>query len=159
MRPLLFAFLVSSLQAFAPNLNPVSWKASLAPGATSPGAEIVVKVQASIAEGYHLYSLTAPKGGPIPTKLRFTPESHIATFNVQQDKPELRMDTTFGLPIESFSKETEFRVRAKLDATAPAGPRNLTIVVRYQACSDIICLPPVERMLNVAVNGSTKEPN
>lgn len=152
MRPLLFALLASSLQAFAPNLNPVSWSATVAPGATSPGAEIVVKVQASIAEGYHLYSLTTPKGGPIPTKLRFTPESGIASFTVQQAKPEVRMDATFGIPIESFSKATEFLVKAKLGTSLVAGDHNLTIVVRYQACSDVICLPPVERMISVAIH-------
>lgn len=137
--------------AFAPNLNPVSWSAEAAEKSAASGALIVIRVKAKIAEGYHLYSLTTPKGGPIPTKLRFSPESGVESFTVQQRKPEVRMDATFGLPVESFAGETEFTVQAKLAKNLPPGERSLTVIARYQACSDVICLPPVERRSTAAI--------
>jgi len=118
----------------------------------APGGKVVFSVKAKIADGYHLYSLTTPKGGPIATKLRFTPESGVATFTVEQPNPELRMDATFGIPVESFAGEAEFVITAQLDKNLDAGMRTVTAVVRYQACSNVICLPPAERMAKLEIN-------
>ncbi len=47
---------------FAPNLNPVRWSVF----ASSP---TMLRLLADVDSGYHLYSLTTPKGGPIRTKI------------------------------------------------------------------------------------------
>ncbi len=51
--------------------DPVKFTLRLAPGtaAIAPGSTFRVQLTAKIVEGWHLYSITQPAGGPIATQV------------------------------------------------------------------------------------------
>ncbi len=132
---LLILLVGGALLGFAPNLNPVQWSVF----ASSPTMR---RLHADIDSGYHRYSLTTPKGGPIRTKIRVL-EGTLVT-----------LDATLGeVKVETFSRSVDFAVPFRWSKAAGAAGQMVSLIVRYQACSDVICLPPVERTVEVVVPG------
>src|SRR3982750_2331334 len=64
----LLAFLASAVFA----QNPARWSLSTEPasGAIKTGNPVSAKLKAEIENGWHLYALDQPKGGPIPTTIK-----------------------------------------------------------------------------------------
>ena len=132
----------------ASTLNPVKWSISAEP-AEVDGGNVLLKLHAEIAAAFHLYSLTTPPGGPIRTRVRILGEGTTAT-EVYQPKPETRMDSTLHINVETFTGSADFLIPASLGASRQR-PLSVSLSVRYQACSDEICLPPVERTTEVVI--------
>lgn len=136
---------------YATNLNPVAWSLHATQEKTPPGSEVVLTLRAQVAEGYHLYSFTTPSGGPIRTTASVHANSDIKDFRVYQPKPNRHQDRTFNIPVETFQGGVDFLVRGELPKTAPSGNTLVTVSVRYQACSDEICLAPVTRIATASI--------
>ena len=108
-----------------------------------PGAEVAVTVVAAIEPDWHIYSLTQKEGGPIALSISVpSGEPFVLAGAVSGPKPEVQSDATLGIPVEWHSGTTEFRVPLKVAAGGARGVVEGRIVVRYQACSTNICLPP-----------------
>ena len=135
-----------ALIGFAPNLNPVHWSLFV----RSP---TMLRLHAAIDAGYHLYSLTTPKGGPIRTKIRVVEDGLVTLGEVAQPKPDVKRDATFEVDVETFSGSVDFKVPLKWGKPVGAAVKQVSLIARYQACSDVICLPPVERTVSVLVPG------
>lgn len=133
-----------ALVAHGQRLDPVQWKAVAGPGG-APGA-IVIKLEAEIQAGWHLYSLTTPRPS-IPTTFRFLEDAPFEVTLARQKRPTLKVDPN-GNQAEQFEERAEFFVEAKQkDAAAKSG----TIQVRYAACDDRQCLPPKRKMIEFAI--------
>jgi len=128
--------------ASAQKLDPVQWTLSSDSQKAAPGSSVTLKLTAKLDENWHLYSLTTPKGGPIPTTAGLAENQTIAGFKLYQPKPARKFDPNFNLDTETFEKEAVFWITADLKKDAPSGPLELTAQVRYQACDDRQCLPP-----------------
>ncbi len=128
-----------------PKLNPVQWSLSAAEQPVSPGSTVVLHLHADIAAGYHLYSLTTPAGGPIPTTIFLKNASGLAQVRVYQPAPNRHNDPNLNVPVETFSGPTDFPIQVKVKKDAAVGSMAVVAQIRYQACSDEICLLPVER--------------
>jgi thiol:disulfide interchange protein DsbD len=102
-------------------------------------------LHAAIADGYHLYSFTTPAGGPIKTTASFHSNSDIKDLRVYQPRPDRHQDPTLNVPVETFQSGVDFLVSGELPKDATPGDEIVTASVRYQACSDQICLPPVTK--------------
>src|SRR6267143_287393 len=109
--------------------DPVQWKLALDQTAAGPGQHVLARFAGTIESGWHLYSLTTPKGGPNPTKVGLADNPAVASVKVYQPKPERHFDPNFQLDIE-------------LKKDAAAGPFEIAAQARYQCCTDKICLPP-----------------
>jgi thiol:disulfide interchange protein len=136
------AILLASI-AFAQ--DPVQWTLSSDTAKAAPGAKVVLKLTATLEDGWHLYSLTTPKGGPIRTTAALAENRAIESTKLYQPKPERKFDKNFGIDTETFDKEIVFLVEAQVKKGAPAGPAELTAQVRYQTCSSTMCLPPKKK--------------
>jgi thiol:disulfide interchange protein DsbD len=123
-------------------LDPVHWILSSSAEQAPPGAAIPLQLTAKLDPGWHLYSLTTPKGGPIQTTAALAENSAVERVVLYQPKPERKFDPNFNLDTETFANEAIFLISAKLKNDVPTGPLELTAQVRYQACSDRQCLPP-----------------
>lgn len=141
---LLILLVGGTLLGFAPNLNPVHWSLFV----SSP---TMLRLHADIDAGYHLYSLTTPKGGPIRTKIRVVESGFVTLGEVGQPKPDVKRDVTFEVDVETFSGSVDFVVPLEWRKPVGASGQRVSVISRYQACSDVICLPPVERTLSVIV--------
>lgn len=135
----------------AVNLNPVEWSLRAEHQAVPPGSTVVLRLHAEIADGYHLYSFTTPSGGPIKTTASFRANSDIKDLRVYQPEPDRHQDPTLNVPVETFQSRVDFLVRGELPKNAGPGDAIVTASVRYQACSDQICLPPVTKTSTTSI--------
>ena len=119
-------------------LKPVSWHIQLIDSETT---EKEILFTATAAEGWHVYDLNLPKGGPVSTSFTFetkqgfeligTPESSMAPTTVQ--------DEIFKMELRWYAGTVVFTQKIKV--TDPAKFR-LAGEVEYMACNDETCLPP-----------------
>ncbi len=106
---------------------------------------MLAHLSGKIDPGWHLYSATTPKGGPNQTTVALSENPAIAGFEVFQPKPDRKFDPNFQLDTETFQNEANFLIRVDLKKDAVAGPLELTGNVRYQTCTEKICLPPKKK--------------
>jgi thiol:disulfide interchange protein DsbD len=136
---------------YASRLNPVSWSLQAEQEKVAPGSTVILRLHAQIADGYHLYSFTTPGGGPIKTRARLQSSPDLKEFRVYQPKPDRHQDPNLNVSVETFKSGTDFLLLTVLANNASTGDKILTASVRYQACSDQICLPPVTKMATTSI--------
>ena len=117
----------------------------------APGSALRLRLHAQIADGYQLYSFTTPPGGPIKTTASVRADSHTEGFAIYQPKPDRHQDPTLNLPVETFQGGVDFLASGELSKKAAPGYELVTVSVRYQACSNEICLPPVTKTATASI--------
>jgi len=131
--------------SFAEKLDPAKWSLELQPAAAAPGSKILARLQAKIEPGWHLYSLTTPRGGPIPTTIRLDDNTAVEAFRVFEPPPKRAFDPNFNLDTETYEGDPAFLIEIQTKKDAAAGSFEIAGAVRYQICDPTRCLPPVTR--------------
>jgi thiol:disulfide interchange protein DsbD len=149
------AALVGRLPRAEPvSLRPVKWTVVGGSGARNvvSGRTVPITLQAEIAKGWHIYSLTQKSGGPIPLRLDLVGPSDVLVRGViQAPKPERLFDKNFGIETELYSGSPRFTIPVGVSGRSPTGTRKFQVGARYQVCSDKMCLPPRTDKLDVAI--------
>lgn len=117
-------------------LKPVKW--SYAAKKTS-ATEATIYIKSTMEQGWHIYSLDTPEGGPVRTSFTFTPDhSYQLTGAVQQPQPASKMEKQFGIEVKYFENTVIFQQKIKLKE------HNATVKgeINFMVCSDQQCLPP-----------------
>lgn len=122
--------LALTLSAYAPNLNPIRWALTAQPN------QLIL--HASIAEHYKLFAPTKSTPGPIPMRLR-----NLSPAAIKLGKPKSQ---ALG---ERLEGEVDFTIPYQLRQKLPPQGLTIQLEVEYQSCSDVICLPPTKRQLEV----------
>lgn len=138
----LFTAAAFTVAAAAGAQNPVAWTVTPAAKAAVAGGTTSVKITAAIQDGWHIYSLTQPAGGPNPT--RFTlPDSQPFTLGgaIVGPAPKVGFDETFNINVETHEKTAEFTIPVKIDKDAKPGTQQLHVNARYQVCNATSCIP------------------
>jgi DsbC/DsbD-like thiol-disulfide interchange protein len=124
---------------------------SLAP--VPRGKEFQVAVTVEIAHGYHMnshhptdqYLIATTLTPKLPTGFELLetlyPAGRVEKFSFSPDK---------GLDVYSGSVTLKLRLIAHNDA--PIGAVTIPVTLRYQACNDTTCLPPVKVPIDVRVD-------
>lgn len=101
----------------------------------------VVTLSAAVEDGWHVYALSQPAGGPTPLKISvpvgapFEIDKPVQEIKViRHDDPNFKMETLYYL------KAMSFHVAMKKVGTALVD--TIPVDVRFQACNDRLCLPP-----------------
>jgi len=136
------AFVSLTLAASAQRLDPIQWTLTADSQRAPAGSSVPLHLKATLQQGWHLYSLTTPAGGPIQTTAGLAENTALAAVTFYQPPPVLKFDPNFNIKTETFEKDSDFALVANLAKDAKAGPVELTAQVRYQACDDRRCLPP-----------------
>ena len=125
--------------------DPVQWSLSPVAGKTqvAPGGKAYFELKANIESGWHLYSPTTPAGGPIITKIKVQDNPALSGFQIYRPQPIRKLDPNFNIDTETYADSATFLV--ELTAGSATGDTNVTVDVRYQACNDVKCLPPVKK--------------
>jgi hypothetical protein len=136
------------------SLRPVRW--SLVGGRSTrevvSGRTVPITVQADIAKGWHIYSLTQKPGGPIGLRLQLLGAADVLVRGViDAPKPERVFDKNFGIETELYSGSPRFTIPVGVPGRSLTGTRRFQIGARYQVCSDKVCLPPRTDTLGVAL--------
>jgi thiol:disulfide interchange protein len=136
--------LVAMFAAVAPGQqrNPVQWTFTPDSMSAAPGATVPAKITAKLEDGWHIYALTNPEGGPTPTTIKVNPASPaVAAIRLYQPKPETKFDPNFNMNVEAFEHEVVLYAGIELAKDAPPGDTEISLLARYQACTDKECLP------------------
>ena len=136
-----------------PPLKPVRW--SLLGGETPrnlvAGKTVEVFLEAEIASGWYIYSLTQKPGGPIPLRIQLHDAADVGlSGKIRAPRPAIKFDPNFGIETELHRGKPRFAVPLGVPAGALGGKRDVVLTARYQACSETLCLPP--RTEKVAVS-------
>jgi thiol:disulfide interchange protein len=132
--------------------DPVHWTIAPVGGkaVVAPGANAYFEIKATVDPGWHLYSPTTPPGGPIITKIQVSPNSLLKSSHIFRPQPVRQLDPNFQIDTETYTGEAVFLAEVTAADNA-AGQTNVEAAVRYQACSDVKCLPPVKKSVNTGV--------
>lgn len=145
---LVIAFLLAGPGVILADVTPVRWKASVVPSTLRAGDAATVRVEASIDDGWHIYSATQPEGGPLATELSLvSPAPLHAAGKINQSRFERKRDDAFKMDVEAFSTRARFDLPVRVDASVSAGEAEARVRVFYQACSGRLCLMPTEQIL------------
>lgn len=114
------------------------------------GKEFQAAIVVDIANGYHMNSHKPLDSYLIPTTLTpqvpagitltdtMYPSGHNEKFPFSPDKP-----------LNVYSKSVTLRLKLSAEASAPLGATTIPVVLRYQACNNSACLPPVKVPVSV----------
>ncbi len=133
--------------------DPVRWTAVPAAARVDAGATLEVRLTAAIDQGWHIYAIAQPPGGPIPTSITIVEGQPFArAAAIREPAPVRRFDPNFDIQTEFHEESPTFVASVRAAGDAAAGPHELTFRVRFQACTDTVCLPPIAKLVAVRVH-------
>jgi DsbC/DsbD-like thiol-disulfide interchange protein len=151
---------LASRDAASMSLRPVRWTlvGSKSPRDVVSGRTVPITLEAEIAKGWHIYSLTQKPGGPIPLRLDVLGATDVVVRGViDAPEPERILDKNFGLETELYSGRPRFTIPIGVTGRSLTGIRRFQIGARYQVCSDKVCLPPRVDKVDVAVRIASRK--
>ncbi|AMC11393.1 disulfide bond formation protein DsbD [Lutibacter profundi] len=156
-------FLIISASSFSQILNPVKWSTSIEKVSET---EYDLIIQATIEDGWHLYSQNVPEDGPIPTNFTFVKiDDYELVGKTSEEEGHTVFDAVFNMNIKYFENKAVFKQRVK---TLSKSNFKITGEVEFMVCDDSSCLPPTFVDLDFSipankgittVNFNTKEKN
>ena len=124
--------------SFGQIYEPVKWNVKQT-NVTENTAEI--HIHATIDDGWHLYGLKLPKGGPYPTSIVFETFEHATKVGEIQSPSKLlkQFDANFNMELNWYSSDALFIQKIKFE---DASKVKIKGYVEFMACNDKSCLPP-----------------
>ena len=154
------AFVAATTAAVAQTPSPVKWSIQKSPASAQAGQTITIQFAAHIEKGWHLYALDQPSDGPIPAEISVAPAPQFTLDPTKIDKPvpEKVNDENFGMETHQYSSNVVFGLPVTVATNVPVGERQIEVSVRFQACSDKVCLRPttVKRKTTIVINSASK---
>ena|ERR1700678_1701209 len=117
------------------------------------GKEFQIAVVAEIARGFHMNSHHPSDAYLIPTEITVQlpagfklldtiyPDGHGQKFSFSPDKP-----------LDVYSGSVTIKLRVLAETSASLGANAVPMTLRYQACNDSTCLPPVKLPVEARVD-------
>jgi len=148
---LLFVLLFSINASFSQILNPAKWTFKVEEKGTDE-ATLIFKVK--LDEGWHIYSQNTPDGGPLPMVVRFDENKCYKLIGkVEEPKPHIEFDSTFGVEVFIYHKEATFKQKVKLKG----GVCEIKGMIEYQACLEACIFQEQEFSFSVGKTGKVEE--
>ncbi|MEP7252131.1 MAG: protein-disulfide reductase DsbD domain-containing protein [Ginsengibacter sp.] len=120
--------------SFAQILNPVSFTYKTIKKGNN---QYEVHIQTSVDPKWHIYSLSNPDGGALPTSLSFTNASKVGQAR-EVGKVKTVFEKEFNVNQKFYEDKVEFVQLVKL----LPGNKKITGIIEYMTCNDRQCLPP-----------------
>ena len=109
--------------------------------AAKAGAQVSAKIVAQLKPGYHCNSDKPSDEYLIPLKLTWTP-APLEVAAVTYPPGQMEKYTFSEKPLSVYTGDFEIVTKFNVPSSAHPGPAVLTGKLRYQACTDRLCLPP-----------------
>jgi thiol:disulfide interchange protein DsbD len=100
-----------------------------------------VKLSAQLKDGYHANSNNPSDEYLIPMRLTWT-KSPLDVADVLYPAPQMEKYSFSEKPLSVYTGTFEIVTKFKVDNNAQPGPTVISAKLRYQACTDRMCLPP-----------------
>jgi hypothetical protein len=119
--------------------------------AVPQGKEFEAAVVVDIAKGYHMNSNKPSEAYLIATTLTPTPPAGFKLVDTMYP-PGKKIKFQFTeTPLDVYSGSMTVKLKLVAGAGTTVGANAIPAVLRYQACSETTCLPPVKVPVNIAV--------
>jgi DsbC/DsbD-like thiol-disulfide interchange protein len=105
------------------------------------GKPVTIPLQLILKNGYHMNSNQPKDEYLIPLRVTWDP-SVLTQRSITYPPPKLETYEFSDKPLSVYSSDVRIDTALDVPADAKAGPLQLTGKVRYQACTDKMCLQP-----------------
>jgi Disulphide bond corrector protein DsbC len=116
------------------------------------GVPFQVAVVFKIRPGFHVNAREKSADYLIATDLRAEMPAGFKAGEVAYPKGQLHTFTFSKTPLNVYEGKVTLLLPVTALASAPTGPQQIPLKLRYQACSTAICLPPVTIDLQASIN-------
>jgi thiol:disulfide interchange protein len=129
---------------FGQMYNPVKWTTSVEKISEK---EYILKAEAKIQSGWHLYGQYIEEGGPAPTAFTFKNPHKIFELidKTTEDKGHEVVDKIFNMKIKYFEDKALFSQKIKFTSDVIT---KIAAEVEFMVCDDSNCLPPSSEELS-----------
>jgi thiol:disulfide interchange protein len=134
---LLTLLLISAFTGVAQILQPVKWNFD---SKKISDTETELMFKANMDKGWHIYALSVPKDGPIPTSFKFEPSDKFELVGkMKSPKPIEEYDKVIQMELQYYAEQVVFTqvVRVKTQELVTVKGE-----LEFMACNDRSCLPP-----------------
>lgn len=127
--------------------SPIRWRVSVR--MTSP-TEGEVSIKALISDGWHLYGLSMPEGGPKATKFDFSDSNGIAIDGSirPSESPIEQMDPLFGKKLSWWDRNVTFTQRFSLKERKES---KIKVSIYFMSCNGETCTPPKSETITTTI--------
>ncbi|MDE5820968.1 MAG: thioredoxin family protein [Paramuribaculum sp.] len=148
-------FFAGVLVAGAQIVSPIVWNVSSSMTTDTEG-EIVFS--ASIEDGWHLYGLHLPEGGPKATSIVFDKLEGLTLVGeiTPSVAPIEKVDMVFHLNLNWWEKDVNFVQKFKVEGKKGYSASG---VITFQGCNDGSCIPPSREPFDVSSPGYISSPS
>jgi thiol:disulfide interchange protein DsbD len=117
------------------------------------GKEFQVAIVVDIARGFHMNSHKPSDEYLIPTTLTpQLPSGFQLADTIYPNGRLQRFSFSPNKPLDVYTGSVTLTLRLQAQANATLGVTTLPVTLRYQACNDAACLPPVKVPVTVRLN-------
>ena len=162
------AFALSSVMLFASMALPARAKAQATPmnakdvvkakpfvslDRVPRGKEFEVAIVVNIVDGYHMNSHHPLDTYLIPTTLSAkVPEGLKLVNTIYPPGRDKKFPFSPTKPLNVYTGSVTLRMKLRAEPTAKLGSTTIPVTLRYQACNNSACLPPVKIPVDVPVD-------
>ncbi len=140
---MLIAGSVASALAQSPE-NPVKWRVNVKMSSPTEGEVIMI---ASIADGWHLYGMNLPKGGPKSTHIDLSESTGVSFTGplTQSVAPQTYHDSMFDMDLSCWERKVTFRRKFKVTDGKKAA---IIGSIQFMSCNNSNCSAPSTEKFN-----------
>lgn len=144
---LLIMFIGGLTVAKAQAPDAINWRISVKMTSATEG---VVNLRAIISDGWHLYGMEMPEGGPKATSFSFAGTEGVKLIGTPKaaEKPQIKLDPMFEAKVPFWEGKVLFTQPFKVTDPAKAVIKGS---VSYMGCNDETCLPPKTKSFSINV--------
>jgi thiol:disulfide interchange protein len=121
------------------------------------GSSFQIAVVMKIRPGFHVNAREKSEDYLIATDLKAALPAGFSSGEVSYPKGKLEKFAFSKTPLNVYQDTVILRVPITALANAPLGEQHIPLKLRYQACSNELCLPPVTLTLDAVVNVATSD--
>jgi thiol:disulfide interchange protein len=116
------------------------------------GKEFQIAVVMKIRDGFHINARKKSAEYLIATDLKTDGATGFKIGDVTYPDGELRTFTFSKTPLNVYEKTIVLKMAVTVLPDAPDGSQHIPLKLRYQACNNEVCLPPVTLPVDATVN-------
>ena len=126
------------------------------------GSALQIAVVMKIRQGFHVNAREKSEEYLIATDLKAQLPTGLSSGEVVYPKGKLENFTFSKKPLNVYQGTVILRMPVTVEASAPLGEQHVPLKLRYQACNNELCLPPVtiplDAVVRIASSGSESKP-
>ena len=148
----LFLLFLISLASFGEIIHPITWHFSTK---EISATEKQLIFSATIEQGWHLYGIDLPEGGPVATTFSFNTTKGVKLLGKvkAEHSPKVKYDKQFDMDLNWYDSNINFIQNIEITDN----DYQINGEVRYMCCNDVTCLPPTPESFSFTGNKGISE--